>query len=73
MSVLRSFTSIRARGADTMITRAIDAHADAELHRDDGDSGSAGGLVPVGQWHLDGTFGAEELRPPVKTGCAAGS
>jgi len=37
-----------ARGADTVITRAIDAHADSELRRDDGDGGSAGGLAPVG-------------------------
>jgi hypothetical protein len=35
-------------GADTAITRAIDAHADAELRRDDGDGGSADGLAPVG-------------------------
>jgi hypothetical protein len=33
-----------ARGADTVITRAIDAHADSELRRDDGDGSSAGGL-----------------------------
>jgi hypothetical protein len=39
----------QARGADTAITRAIDAHADAELRRDDGDGGAAGGLAPVGQ------------------------
>jgi integrase len=38
----------QARGADTAITRAIDAHADAELRRDDGDGGSADGLAPVG-------------------------
>jgi hypothetical protein len=37
----------RAQGADTVITSAIDAHADAELRRDDGDGGSAG-LTPVG-------------------------
>ena len=34
--------------ADTVITRAIDAHADSELRRDDGDGSSAGGLAPVG-------------------------
>jgi integrase len=38
----------QARGADTAITRAIDAHADAELRRDDGDGGAADGLAPVG-------------------------
>jgi len=38
----------QARGADTVITRAIDAHADAELRRDDGDGGPAGDLAPVG-------------------------
>jgi hypothetical protein len=32
-----------------VITRAIDAHAGAELRRDDGrDGGAAGGLAPVG-------------------------
>jgi hypothetical protein len=35
----------QARGADTVITRATDAHADAELRRD---GGSARGLVPPG-------------------------
>ena len=38
----------QARGADTVITRAIDAHADSELRRDDDDGDSAGGLAPVG-------------------------
>ena len=39
----------QAGGADTVITRAIDAHAGAELRRDDGsDGGAAGGLAPVG-------------------------
>ncbi len=39
----------QAKGADTAITRAIDAHADAELRREDeDDSGPAGGLVPFG-------------------------
>ena len=39
----------QARGADTVITRAIDAHAGAELRRDDGsDGGAAGGLAPIG-------------------------
>ena len=36
----------QARGADTVITKAIDAHAGAELRRDNG--GAAGGLAPVG-------------------------
>jgi hypothetical protein len=38
----------QARGADTGITRAIDAHADAELRREDSDGGAADGLAPVG-------------------------
>jgi hypothetical protein len=38
----------QARGTDTAITRAINAHPDAELYRDDdGDSGSADGPAPV--------------------------
>jgi hypothetical protein len=38
----------QARGADRVITRAIDAHADAELGRDGGDGASAGGQAPPG-------------------------
>ena len=38
-----------ARGADSAITNAIDAHIDAEQSMDeDGDAGPAGGLVPAG-------------------------
>jgi integrase len=36
-----------ARGADKMITNAIDAHVEAEQSKDD-DDGQAGALVPVG-------------------------
>jgi integrase len=40
----------QARGADKLITNAIDAHVEAERKRteDDGDDGTAGALVPVG-------------------------
>jgi integrase len=37
-----------ARGADKAITDAIDAHVEDEKHRDDGDDGAAGVLVPAG-------------------------
>jgi hypothetical protein len=38
-----------AQGADQAITKAIDAHIEAQ-HREDGDDdgGTAGGLVPAG-------------------------
>jgi len=36
-----------ARGADTAITQAIDAHVDAERGRDQDDDGTAGVLVPA--------------------------
>jgi integrase len=38
----------QARGADAVITSAIDAHADAELRRDDQQDGQGDGLAPVG-------------------------
>jgi hypothetical protein len=44
----RSIYQHQARGSDTVITRAIDAHANAELRGDDGEGGSAGDLAPVG-------------------------
>ena len=38
-----------ARGADQLITNAIDAHVQGEQGKDDGDeNGSAGVLVPAG-------------------------
>jgi hypothetical protein len=37
-----------ARGADTTITSAIDAHIVAEQGKDDDDDGSAGALIPLG-------------------------
>jgi hypothetical protein len=39
----------QARGADQLITNAIDAHVQGEQRKDDGDDdGSAGILVPAG-------------------------
>jgi hypothetical protein len=35
------------RGADKVITNAIDAHVDDEKHRDDGDDRAAGVLIPA--------------------------
>ena len=37
-----------ARGADQLITNAIDAHVQGEQHKDDDEDGSAGILVPAG-------------------------
>jgi hypothetical protein len=37
-----------ARGADQLITNAIDAHVQGEQRIDDGDDGPAGILVPAG-------------------------
>jgi hypothetical protein len=38
----------RARGADAVITKAIDAHADSELRRDDNVDGQADVIEPTG-------------------------
>ena len=38
----------QARGADAVITNAIDAHADSELRRDGNDDGHADAIAPVG-------------------------
>ena len=38
----------QARGADAVITQAIDAHADAELRLDDEGDGEPWPVVPVG-------------------------
>lgn len=43
----------QARGADTSITRAIEAHAAANLRRDD-DGGSAGAPAPPAKWPANG-------------------
>lgn len=48
-----------ARGADAAITGGIDARVQAERGEDD-DDGAAGVLVPVGQWHINGT--EDQLR-----------
>jgi integrase len=39
----------QARGADAVITKAIDAHADSELRRAGDDDGQADAIEPTGQ------------------------
>jgi len=51
----------QARGADAVITNAIDAHADSELRRDGTDDGHADAIAPVGKWHVNGTLATEGL------------
>ena len=50
----------RARGADAVITQAIDAHADAELRQDGAGPGS--GVQPA-EWHVNGTPAPAERVP----------
>ena len=49
-----------ARGADQLITNAIDAHVQGEQRRDDED-GSGGALVPAGLWRANGTEDQQRL------------
>jgi hypothetical protein len=53
----------RARGADELITTAIDAHIEAEqTRRADGGQGDAGGIRTGGQLHANCTHGPFEQR-----------
>ena len=59
----------QARGADTAITNAIDAHIDAEQSTDqNGGDGPAGVLVPAANGTLMAHRGSKGLRTPVGRG-----
>ena len=52
-----------ARGADQMITSAIDTHVQGEKRGDGaGEDGAAGALVPAGEWHVNGTPSGNTAR-----------